>query len=581
MGDLRLGPNPSGSNGNNGRKQDRDSQPSEPTDSYRMELRIQGDATMLADHRLDGVGLLPAVVGTNLMHQAAQHVAGANHRLMLDDVRFLKPLKIRPTDEAMVTVEAQRTEDGGIVSTLKTQVKQGPRKGQWVEHFHAFFRPNPKIVSVSTLELGNLDQTGPLRDDIYSVYFHGPSFQVLDGIRLVGEKGLVAQARVGEVPLELDVVQGGSVGQDFPMLAVEAMLQAAGFLGIVRNGSVGLPTGIGKLSFLAEPEHIRQAKEWICRVVPVQTEQAGTTARYQVELRDQTGMLLAFSPAVELTSLPRPADLSRIQLKAGMELAEISLDRLGNPDRLVVDLDDLMTPAELTAAMSLANPKKRLEWIAGRLAAKEAVRVHLRDRYGAILAPHEIEILTDPAGAPVPSVRRRPEWAALLPALSITHAGGRAIAAALPAGPKGTRVGVDLTPVEARHESFETQWFTESERSLMALSMEAGKSREELVSVLWALKEAVSKALGLGLKLAASELEIMSLGPQGQALVRLAGRASKTAYRLGANKVVCGWRRTNGSVLAWAILDSNPDAVPSRSEATLPPARPEVLALAD
>lgn len=120
------------------------------------------------------------------------------------------------------------------------------------------------------------------------------------------------------------------------------------------------------------------------------------------------------------------------------------------------------------------SPRRRAEFLAGRIAARRAVARALCDERGA-----ELEIGKDPTGAP--SVVGHP---ALHVSISHSHALAAAIAAPF-------AVGVDLERTEPRPAAFARLFFTDAEHERLATVPEP--EREELLHVLWTRKEAASK----------------------------------------------------------------------------------------
>ena len=101
----------------------------------------------------------------------------------------------------------------------------------------------------------------------------------------------------------------------------------------------------------------------------------------------------------------------------------------------------VLTGAERRAFDLLQLERRRRDWLAGRLAAKRAVRAHY-DRTGKPIPPYaSIEIWNEASGAPRISIRGRGGLSADL-AISIAHAEGAGVAG-LVASPTA-RVGVDV-----------------------------------------------------------------------------------------------------------------------------------------
>jgi phosphopantetheinyl transferase len=164
-----------------------------------------------------------------------------------------------------------------------------------------------------------------------------------------------------------------------------------------------------------------------------------------------------------------------------------------------------LSPAEWQRFRALTGPdQRRTDWLFGRIAAKDALRTLWRERHGERLFPADIEIDADEFGRPVPRRRAAPE--AALPAVSIAHAGGVAVALAA----FDRRVGIDLERVQPRGEGFEALAFDEAERELLRAF---GPDRDEAVARLWCAKEAVAKALGRGLVEGPRSLAVRAVDP--------------------------------------------------------------------
>ena len=157
--------------------------------------------------------------------------------------------------------------------------------------------------------------------------------------------------------------------------------------------------------------------------------------------------------------------------------------------------DMILTPAERAHWTAMrAVEKRRHEWLLGRYAAKEAVRLVLEKNLDVRLSPDQIEIVTDPYGCP--QVEYGQQAGHLLkPVLSIAHSQGTAVALAVL--DPGARVGIDLESLAHRCEDFETVAFSPDERGLLAAL--PADLRSEWALRMWCAKEAVGKALGRGL----------------------------------------------------------------------------------
>jgi 4'-phosphopantetheinyl transferase len=164
----------------------------------------------------------------------------------------------------------------------------------------------------------------------------------------------------------------------------------------------------------------------------------------------------------------------------------------------------LLSPGEEAILAGLTLLPRRRKWLLGRWAAKRLLGelgaeenelvIGLLGKPGA----HEdwrgqLSILNDDAG--VPYVDR--EGHGRLPlALSISHRGdwGLAAVALVP----GARIGADLETVEPRDPALVRQFFNESEADRVANP--GGGDVDRIVARIWSAKEAVLKAMGIGLR---------------------------------------------------------------------------------
>lgn len=149
--------------------------------------------------------------------------------------------------------------------------------------------------------------------------------------------------------------------------------------------------------------------------------------------------------------------------------------------------------AEQQRFASFRFPKRRDEWLLGRYAAKLLVRG--LPEFSSL--PYSgIEIQNDAQGAPF---LRLTNDGTLPGCLSISHSSGRAFCA-LTLHPS-LRLGADLELLEPRPESFRRDYFTPGEQALAAAQPEAS-------TLIWSLKEAMLKALGVGLRVDTRKVEV-------------------------------------------------------------------------
>jgi phosphopantetheinyl transferase (holo-ACP synthase) len=159
---------------------------------------------------------------------------------------------------------------------------------------------------------------------------------------------------------------------------------------------------------------------------------------------------------------------------------------------------------QFTAASKVE--KRKRDWLSGRIAAKDAVRKLLKDECGLELCPADIEIMQDDNGRPMP-YGLWVETAGFVPQLSITHGDGIAYALACRPSPEFI-AGIDTEPARNRGDAFEDMAFTESEIKMLATVKP--EDRDAANTAFWCAKEAIAKAIGMGLAGKPKEFEVVN-----------------------------------------------------------------------
>jgi phosphopantetheinyl transferase len=158
----------------------------------------------------------------------------------------------------------------------------------------------------------------------------------------------------------------------------------------------------------------------------------------------------------------------------------------------------VLRPEERNAWRELrsAAELRRVEWLAGRIAAKEAVREVLAARGAPPAADADIGIDVSDSG--VPHVVRPPDADGIR--ISISHSAGVAVAVA---SDEVEAVGVDLQAQTDRAADLGPIAFGPAEQAW--LDALPPTTRDEWATRFWAAKEAAAKAVGEGLGLVPAE----------------------------------------------------------------------------
>jgi phosphopantetheinyl transferase len=140
--------------------------------------------------------------------------------------------------------------------------------------------------------------------------------------------------------------------------------------------------------------------------------------------------------------------------------------------------------AEALAEYREMNPKRQIDWLAGRIVAIDAVRQHLWAQGAGDLYPIEVQIRNGSEGRPF--VSTHPDLH-----ISITHSAGSAVAIVSP----DHAVGVDLEAVTSQPDTLLKTAFTEEDLA----QLPADADRDEWITRLWCAKEARAKQTGAGI----------------------------------------------------------------------------------
>ena len=143
-----------------------------------------------------------------------------------------------------------------------------------------------------------------------------------------------------------------------------------------------------------------------------------------------------------------------------------------------------LTHVERSEYAKIGSPIRRREWLSARVALKRALLARCM-----IHSPHECEIQKDGWGRPFVAILtgNRFRWLKC----SISHKGG--VASAFLVVTPQTNVGIDLEVVSDRPLRLRRVFSTKSD------VLPIGSNPVRTCTVLWACKEAASKAMGVGL----------------------------------------------------------------------------------
>jgi NAD(P)-dependent dehydrogenase (short-subunit alcohol dehydrogenase family) len=201
----------------------------------------------LGDHQIDGTPVLPGVMGIEAFAEVAALPLPGWRPVEIEDVEFLAPCKYyRQEPRTLETRVTFRREGDQLVAAcalVGSRRLANQPEPQVTTHFTGRVRlarapAGPTTASVPP----SPDGKGATADAIYSVYFHGPAFQVLERAWR-GDQGPVGLFATG---LPADHVPAERPELACPRL-IELFFQTAGIWEIGRHGRFGLPQHVDRV----------------------------------------------------------------------------------------------------------------------------------------------------------------------------------------------------------------------------------------------------------------------------------------------------------------------------------------------
>lgn len=270
----------------------------------------------LRDHALNGIPLLPGVMGIEGFSVAAKHVAsvlGAEKAGFevdrLEDIQFLAPFKFYRNESRRITWKAQVVrEQEGLVAyvRLESTLAAKIRPNEVIQHFAGKVHLTPQSAKPETVVVQPPRWNGAYTvasEDIYRLYFHGPSFQVLEGVQRYGGKVL------GKVRESLPAITEQPVSLVTMPVLLEAILQTAGVWEAGATGTLALPRSIGEL--VLHHNSPQPGKPLFAEVIPNRLED-GSVA-FQARLVDQNGTVYLEVKDYRTIALPYSVDGSLLK----------------------------------------------------------------------------------------------------------------------------------------------------------------------------------------------------------------------------------------------------------------------------
>jgi hypothetical protein len=266
----------------------------------------------LDHHRIDGIAVLPGVMGIEAFAEAAVRLAPELHVTAIEDVRFIAPLKFYRDEPRTITVTAVISPEGddlvAHMQLLAERTLAGQSQPQRTVHFTGRVRLSSTArqsrSAPTTTPVGPPAGVVMTPKQVYALYFHGPAYQVVasawrDGEISVGAlaEGLPPNHHPPELPLLTE-----------PRL-LELCFQTAGLWQAGRDGQLALPAHVGRVSVLGDPSQANGRLHATAR----QT----APGCFECRVVDETGQVIVQLDGYRSIPMPAPiADAVAADLRA-------------------------------------------------------------------------------------------------------------------------------------------------------------------------------------------------------------------------------------------------------------------------
>ena len=193
------------------------------------------------------------------------------------------------------------------------------------------------------------------------------------------------------------------------------------------------------------------------------------------------------------------------------------------------------------------STSRRTEWLFGRIAAKEAVRRFLQEHYQARWCDADVQVWRDDSGKPHP-IGTWKDYLSSAIDLAIAHTAQFVVAVVA----ANARVGVDVEACDRDlSEEFTRGVFTPDE---LELAVHAANAPSTVIRF-WCAKEAVSKALGTGIRYSPRELVVDAFRPEtGEMELKLTGQWLEPFKQFTGRTIPVASSVVKGHVLASCFI---------------------------
>ena len=485
-------------------------------DLFASHHTVGGQVVSKVDPNQRGLPVMPMTFSLEIMAEVASLLAPGLSVVGLKDIRLWRWLAFEDKEPATIEIKASAMSDAalepGIISQVAVEIRdlgspantvgsRGPAAQGIVllaEHYPA---PPPVGEFVLTNE-----HPSPIPVEVlYKNLFHGPLFQGVQPGARSGEEGVESEVIV----LPRDQLLYSDPDPRFltdPVLLDMSMHPLNGWhLEFPdQSGRILLPIELERLELFGPRPEV--GARFVSRASILSTSYRSFV--HSVDLIAPEGSMWArlhrikfwrFYVPFAKVNFHGPKDEYFISKEWNSALPQSSVSacciRLDmpadqkQPAMRLVTAKITLSPAEMVQFHAVqGNEQAEIEWLFGRLAGKDAVRMLWYSQHGERLFPADINVESNADGRLV-ALRRGQADQKPFATISVAHT-EHVIAGLAATAP---HAGIDLQLVHPHDAAFEGFAFNEEERDLLD---HVGLDRDEWITRFWCGKRAVIKALG-------------------------------------------------------------------------------------
>jgi len=485
--------------------------------------RFFSSSVSLFDPALKPLAVVPLTISLEIMAEAASLLNEGKTLKGFKNVSTLNWVSIQNGQKLTLSVSAKKNSSPNEVTVGLFNQDQTPAAKAVV----LFSNSGPVPTASSIFPLSKTKKAGLTTRQIYEqkLMFHGPRFQgisILDELSPEGAKATLEVLPAKEIfhsnkapDLLFDPFLADAAGQVIGCWAPEYL----------KKGFVVFPVAIEKLNIRGKKPSPHD--KLTCRIRI--KEKGGKHIKADLELADASGHLYLdvsgwtdirlplktrtyrFLQKPQQKTLSREWKTKDLCLYGKKQESDPSicffpgLFGIQEPFWSSVWAHLLLSSKERQTYRDISRSRKA-DWLAGRIAAKDAVRAWLDRTYDIQVFPADVELCQVEGNRLFACGTWEEKTKGEQPLVSLSHSRGQALAIA---ASQVHGVGIDMENYENKPDGFEENALSANERKMLHNLKK--EERLEWMLRFWCAKEALGKALGTGLSLGPKSFEVIGL----------------------------------------------------------------------